>query len=90
MKGNNLFHRHEDKIVELFADFLPEGHVLVEQRDVIFVVVTDFQVQEFVQYHVIQAADRRMRQMQIEPEFPCGVATAPLVLHNFCLPAVAL
>ena len=51
--GKNLFHRHEDKVVQFLADFLPEGHVLVEQRDVIFVVVADFQVQEFVQYHVI-------------------------------------
>ena len=64
-----LFHRHQDKVVEFLADFLPEGHVLVEQCDVIFVVVANFQVQEFVQYHVIQTADGRMRQMQIEPEF---------------------
>lgn len=86
----SFFHWHEDKVVEFLADFLPEGHVLVEQGNVIFVVVADFQVQEFVQYHVIQAADGRMRQMQIEPEFPCGGTAAPLILHDFCLPAVAL
>ena len=90
MEGNNLFHRHEDKVVEFLADFLPKGHVLIEQCDVIFVVMADFQVQEFVQNHVIQAADRRMRQMQIKPEFTYRVATTPLVLHDFGLPAVAL
>ena len=40
--GKNLFHRHQHKIIEFFADFLPEGHVLVEQCDVIFVVVANF------------------------------------------------
>ena len=84
-----LFHWHQHEVVELFTDFLPEGHILVEQGDVIFIMVADFQVQEFVQNHIIQTADGRMCQMQIKPEFPHRVATAPFVLHNFGLPAVA-